>query len=134
MEDAGYGRPNRQILTSKLKDLYQGFLSEGLGMAPAPSFVSRNYQIDDEVVVFERAVQEKYEPDYLYDFIDVFLKLAAYISQGTITNCERSFILNLIATKDKRVGNQKNYMHTFYGILETSEVLLMILSKASIMI
>ena len=71
MEDAGYGRPNRQILTSKLKDLYQGFLSEGLGMAPAPSFVSRNYQIDDEVVVFERAVQEKYEPDYLYDFIDV---------------------------------------------------------------
>ena len=27
-------------------------------------------QIDDEVVVFERAVQEKYEPDYLYDFID----------------------------------------------------------------
>lgn len=117
MEDAGYGRPNRQILTSKLKDLYQGFLSEGLGMAPAPSFVSRNYQIDDEVVVFERAVQEKYEPDYLYDFIDVFLKLAAYISQGTITNCERSFILNLIATKDKRVGNQKQLYAYFLWYL-----------------
>lgn len=86
-------------------------------MAPAPSFISRNYQIDDEVVVFQRTVQEKYEPDYLYDFIDVFLKLAAYISQGTITNCERSFILKLIATKDKRVGNQKQLYAYFLWYL-----------------
>ena len=117
MEEAGYGKPAKQVLMSKLKELYKGFLSEGLGMAPSSSFINMNYQIDDELVVFKREAQDKYEPDYLYDFIDVFLKLAAYISQGFVTERERIFIMNFISSKDKRSGNQKQLFAYFLWYL-----------------
>ena len=117
MEEAGYGKPAKQVLMSKLKELYKGFLSEGLGMAPSSSFINMNYQIDDELVVFKRESQDKYEPDYLYDFIDVFLKLAAYISQGFVTERERTFIMNFISSKDKRSGNQKQLFAYFLWYL-----------------
>lgn len=117
MEEAGYGKPAKHLLMSKLKELYKGFLSEGLGMAPSSSFINMNYQIDDELVVFKRESQDKYEPDYLYDFIDVFLKLAAYISQGFVTERERTFIMNFISSKDKRSGNQKQLFAYFLWYL-----------------
>lgn len=113
MEALDCEKYNQLIKTHKLKAIYQGMLAEGLGMAPTPTCMSNGFHMDDEVVIFRRGVNDKYEPDYLFDFIDVFLKLAAYISQGITTEREHAFIWDFIKSKDKREGNQKQLYACF---------------------
>ena len=119
MEQIGCNSPNPLIITTKLKVVYQSFFGEGIGMVPSQSYMNRYFQPEDKIIVFQRLPHEQYEPDYIYDFVDVFLKLAAYISQGSITDCERSFVQNFIATKDKRIGNQKQLYAYFLWYLGT---------------
>lgn len=119
LEQVGCNSQNPLIITSKLKVVYQSFLDEGIGMAPSQSYMNRYFQMEDNIVVFQRLPHEQYEPDYLYDYVDVFLKLAAYISQGSVTDRERSFVQSFIANKDKRVGNQKQLYAYFLWYLKT---------------
>ena len=119
MEQVGCNSSNPLIITTKLKVVYQSFLDEGIGMVPSQSYMNRYFQLEDKLIIFQRLPGELYEPDYLYDFVDVFLKLAAYISQGTITDRERSFVQNFIVNKDKRIGNQKQLYAYFLWYLKT---------------
>lgn len=113
----GFTNSNNASLMSRFKEFYQDILSEGIGIAPSPSSTKKALKRDDSVVIFQRTVQEKCEPDYQYDCVDIFLKLAAYISQGKVTDRERSYVKKFITTKDNRSGNQKQLYACFLWYL-----------------
>ena len=119
LEEVGCNSTNPLIITTKLKVVYQSFFDEGIGMVPSHTYLNRYFKPEDKLIIFQRLPGELYEPDYLYDFVDVFLKLAAYISQGSVTDRERSFVQSFIANKDKRVGNQKQLYAYFLWYLKT---------------
>lgn len=119
LEEVECNSTNPLIITTKLKVVYQSFFDEGIGMVPSHTYLNRYFKPEDKLIIFQRLPGELYEPDYLYDFVDVFLKLAAYISQGSVTDRERSFVQSFIANKDKRVGNQKQLYAYFLWYLKT---------------
>lgn len=119
LEEVGCNSTNPLIITTKLKVVYQSFFDEGIGMVPSHTYLNRYFKPEDKLIIFQRLPGELYEPDYLYDFVDVFLKLAAYISQGSVTDHERSFVQNFIVNKDKRIGNQKQLYAYFLWYLRT---------------